>query len=627
MIKLKHKLSFPLPVPWENAKFKTEHFGAINFLVGPNGSGKTRFAETLKQHLTGSRLLGTDRLRGMTKNEGLGFLGEHFEGGYQKNNFKRFKQAGINLGAGIDTFVLLDERPDIRVYVEATLSHIFDRTIFLEWDSGNLVPKATLGASNASYRIDHDECHGIKELMIMLAHLNNDQHPYLIIDEPELNLHPQFQAFLMQEVRRVAGEHVPGTRQKVVFLITHSPFIIDIRNIDDLRSVFSFDLKHSIPKSLADIDKNTEKQLSSLIPRINTHHKQLFFSDNPVFVEGIFDSQIIESIQEYRNESTIAAGSCIIDAGGCEEVNHYLRLCQNFGKNAFFIYDLDSLFSGNLRQCIKSDNEVKEFLATLGLGSNFAKYCGELDRNLTKMIHEILASDHQMLVDLKCYLNELDPDQDKILDNNALKKARMAVLVEVARSEETVIEATSENLVLEIKGRLNRIIDILRQVNVILLPGGALEHYLPTYDGCYYRLNDDAKRKAVENEISFLESNMGINLETRYKELFHSICQLPSKPPTDIKTTLKSYLSDYVHKLQKLVISHCEWSSNELNTHFASDSSGLGRLFRVETLNRTAPDKFEAIIHSHGAVGTWMTKISDETNAGMFKFPLTKLND
>ena len=57
------------------------------------------------------------------------------------------------------------------------------------------------------------------------------------------------------------------------------------------------------------------------------------------------------------------------------------------------------------------------------------------------------------------------------------------------------------------------------------------------------------------------------------------------------------------------------------------DSSGLGRLFRVETLNRTRPDKFEAIIHSHSAVGTWMTNISEETNAGMLKFPLTKQNN
>jgi predicted ATPase len=247
---IEHKLSFALPKPWENLQFDIERFGAINFLVGPNGSGKSRFAETLKGALGNVRLLGTDRLSGMEKNQGMGFLGDHFQEGLRKNWFQQFKNAGTHFGSGLDTFVLLEERPDIRILIEATLSHLFDRSIYLEWDSGNLIPMATLGSSGASYRIDRDECHGIKELMILLTHLYNDQHPYLIIDEPELNLHPQFQAFFMQEARKVAGVHEPGTRKKVLFLITHSPFMIDLRNVDDLKSVLCFDLKHSVQRAL-----------------------------------------------------------------------------------------------------------------------------------------------------------------------------------------------------------------------------------------------------------------------------------------------------------------------------------------------------------------------------------------
>ena len=34
------ELSFDLPIPWEQKKFKTPQIGAINFLVGPNGSVK-----------------------------------------------------------------------------------------------------------------------------------------------------------------------------------------------------------------------------------------------------------------------------------------------------------------------------------------------------------------------------------------------------------------------------------------------------------------------------------------------------------------------------------------------------------------------------------------------------------
>ena len=31
---------------------------------------------------------------------------------------------------------------------------------------------------------------------------------------------------------------------------------------------------------------------------MNAHHKQLFFSDSPVFVEGIFDAWIVQGLME-----------------------------------------------------------------------------------------------------------------------------------------------------------------------------------------------------------------------------------------------------------------------------------------------------------------------------------------
>ena len=615
---IEHKLRFALPEPWKDTHFQTERFGPINFLVGPNGSGKSRFAEALKDNLPNARLLGTDRLRGMNKNEGLGFLGDNFEEGFRRSWFNHFKTAGKKFGFGLDTFVLLEERPDIRILVEATLSHLFDRHIFFEWNSGNLIPKATLGESGGNYRIDHDECHGIKELMVLLTHLHNDQHPYLIIDEPELNLHPQFQSFFMQEARKVASEPIPGTRKKVIFLITHSPFLIDVRSIDDLRSVLSFDLQYSIPKSLADIDDQAADRLSTLISRINVHHKQLFFSDNPIFVEGILDAQIIEAIQERRNVSVTAAGSCIIDAGGCGEVNKYLELCREFGKRAFFFYDLDSLFTGNLRQCIKSESEVSAFLAELGLGCSFAKYCGGLDQKLTELINTISACNDPGVADLKNYLDEIT--EGGTPQGKQLQKARIATLVTMTRSKEDLIAATSQALVADIQGRLNQIIVALRKVNVILLPGGALEHYLPSYKGPLYGLKEGAKRAAVESEVVLLGSGASTDLKARYGELFDSISLLPATSEVDTDATLKRYLGNYVHELQGLVLDHPSWSANELNAYFANAPSGLGRLFTVSAFNRTGGDKFEATISISGPTSARVVSVSQDTNAGMRNF-------
>ena len=57
---------------------------------------------------------------------------------------------------------------------------------------------------------------------------------------------------------------------------------------------------------------------------------------------------------------------------------------------AHFVYDLDSLFIGRLRSCMGDDNSIRSFLASAGVGSDFAKYVGELDKRLTALIDLLL---------------------------------------------------------------------------------------------------------------------------------------------------------------------------------------------------------------------------------------------
>ena len=132
-------IEFDLPLPWAQQKFKTTKIGYVNFLVGPNGSGKSRFAQVLKGHLGKVRFLDTDRLSGMEQINGLrNVFGDPLQSGYDKNHFQNYKNAGQQ-GSGIDTLVVLEERADLRIQVEATLNHLFNRKIVLEWDSGRLL--------------------------------------------------------------------------------------------------------------------------------------------------------------------------------------------------------------------------------------------------------------------------------------------------------------------------------------------------------------------------------------------------------------------------------------------------------------------------------------------------------
>jgi hypothetical protein len=622
------ELSFPLPPPWHSVQFKASSVGKINFLVGPNGSGKSRFISKLKELLPGARLLSTDRLAGMEGGQGAfrNLWGDHLAGGIAKSSFPNFKQGGATSGLGMDTFILLEERLDLRIRVEATLSHLFNRVITLEWDSGNLVAKAAVGRTGTSYRLDREECHGIKELLVMLSHLYNEEYPYLIIDEPELNLHPQFQAFFMQEVRRAAGDPKAEKSKKIVFLVTHSPFILDFKNVEDVKSVISFDLAHKPPRQILDLDVAGTDRLAKLVPRLNVHHKQLFFSDNPVFVEGILDAQLVAELQNARGVSMAGAGSCIIDAGGNEEVNHYLELCSALGKTAYFLYDLDSLFRGNLRACVRSDGGIQSFLASLGVGNDFGKYCGALDAVLTSLIDAVIAKATSTKTDLSMYLSQWGPRTEWASDRYA--KGRVATLTAISRTRSEVVGLTSESQVKDVEGRLLQICAALKQKNIFLLPGGTLERYLPSYTGHPYEIVDDAKNTAVAMELEFMTSVTDTNvLASRYGELYHVVCALPSKATVDPDPVLKSHLSDYIHALQSAIVQNASWNLDELRAFLATRHAATSKIFVLTQFKRTATgfDADITVAPLFGGPGRHVV-VTEQTNAGMrsFKLQLTR---
>ena len=429
----------------------------------------------------------------------------------------------------------------------------------------------------------------------------------------------------MQEVRKVAGDPGVNKKKRIVFLVTHSPFILDFRSVEDVKSVISFNLDHSIPKHIFELDPAATTRLSSLVPRLNVHHKQLFFSDNPIFVEGILDAQLVGTMQEARGVSVAGAGSCIIDAGGCEEVNRYLELCRAFGKNAHFLYDLDSLFGGNLRSCVRADGSVQNFLATAGAGNDFGRYCGELDSKLTGAIDRLLACSPAppALARLVAYLSGLGTRAN--WNGKVWAKARVAVLTAVSRERDAVAATISQADVEEIEGRLNQVVAALRQINIVLLPGGTLERYLPKYVGNPYELAVDAKRQAVSEEIEELGKSMTpAQLAIRYGTLYDAVCALPAKAGVDVEQVLREYLSQYIHCLQATVVGNPAWQLAEVQAHLGTVQRSTVKLFTLQKLERKAHKEFDAVVGIAEMSGEKQkfVRVDQRTNAGMGEFKI-----
>ena len=109
----------------------------------------------------------------------------------------------------------------------------------------------------------------MKEIISLLTFLYDDSNNCLILDEPELHLHPQFQSFFLNEIRKVAGNPKTGTGKKMIFIITHSPYFLDFRTLDDIKHVLVCH-NHEMPSYVKDddLDSQDEYVIKKFLPEL-----------------------------------------------------------------------------------------------------------------------------------------------------------------------------------------------------------------------------------------------------------------------------------------------------------------------------------------------------------------------
>lgn len=605
-----------IPDLWGSLQFSKTEWGGVNYLVGPNGSGKTRFADQLKNSIATAglkpRYLSAERLAGFEKHQNIMGHGGALHQGFNVGTYQNYKSYGEQQGLASDAFVLLKEKIDVRIRIEAFLSSLFGRRIRFAEEGGFLKPKMQRIVGGDEYEMKGSECHGLKELITLLAFIYDDQFNVLIIDEPELHLHPQFQTFLLAEMRRASGDPKTKPRAKIFFLITHSPYLIDFRTLDELRQCLLFHVGVP-PTVIGQLEAQDEFLLKRLLPRLNTHHKQFFFAQRPIFVEGYTDQQLFSLIQDSRGKLLGATGACFIDVNGKDEQDFFFRLCGHLKVDAQFVSDLDVVTRGSFRKTMSDDERVRSFVALQGIGTDLMDAIRQFNIKLDALIASIDASTNQALSDIKAAINaaqDTDAKRYRILVATLHNRGVLATSLENKTGEIDYVAAMSA-----------RICEATKAVGVFLLPRGSLENHLPSYTGLPYSVPDKVKATIFETERDFILSNDQQNIEERYADLLPILDTASGSCEVDLRRHLGYTIGVLIGNIQ-VAFERGEIQSVEmLKLHASIDWVTFSRILEVISFTQSGSN-FECCLKLKPVVDSEETEVSFTDTTSHSKFSL-----
>ena len=488
-------------------------YSGLTTFVGANGTGKTQTLKALRDYLKVQ--LGHNKVRYLSSNR-IGSMEKYRS---QENNYitvpdnysvgdQETKKVRHEIETAKGDFFTMDERKDVYIKVEERLSVLFKRQIFIRWDAGNMKVFFGKSGNDSEYSVTV-EASGLVNIISILAALFDETIEVLLIDEPEVSLHPQLQSYLLREMTYATKEY-----NKTIIISTHSAQMIELHQAIDLCNYVFFS-DNELPKQITpDTCELNNNKLKEFLLRLSFIYTEGFFAKKVMLIEGSSDMIICKYLCNRLNLNLDVAGSQIIPVEGKGQFPVITKLFRLIGKDVCVLTDLDGFVD---------DNKVVDLFSSLPMATEIANNYGVSDlqtmiRDIKTKINELISENKQDMATIyKHHPYWVNQDSKKDMEDINIRRALIGQLFTV--SEDTLSTWPNSKNWKSIKTRIIALYDILEKLGCFILRRGAIENYY------VFASNTESNEKpsAATFEVSHLEEKSDAQICEQFTDLVRAL--------------------------------------------------------------------------------------------------------
>lgn len=550
----------------------------IHYLVGPNGTGKTRALDRLcNQH--GGFFIPKDRPQKQVT---------QFDEGSTQEFISRFRDHSKTNPEYV-AMSLLRENAKLRYTVFQILSRKLGRNFSVEIVERSNNYKITSGLNDEFFqnvsipRYElNGESSGLRELLILLTLINSGLSSKYFIDEPELSLHPEAQRFLKNEMVRLVKE-----KGIEFWIATHSPIFFSPESIEELKQATFFSDPQLSEGTLPDFDGLSPGQkihLEKSLLRLDSEKWLLVHSKGVIFCEGFRDKVIFKSVLDKCEIDLSRSDFSIVETGGKDDFSTLHLLCQAINKPSYYIGDLDCLIESKLLDKFNSNPTVNVELT--GIATDITDYISKNVRSpLSTLVDELLKiadTDFNARDTEKKFYNHLERIKKKS-DNS--KSLTLELICKYSSLTKAILNNSKfDSLVDLLVGSTSKATEILKKVGFFIIPTGTLETF---YHSSPVSPDDDKEKiKLFDTEYELLKTEDKSDIEGRYKNLIDFIRSI-IKDTFDNKKFVRSELIKILSKIQSIVLEERPMDATSLLSNPKFLALKMKDLLALQTLTWT----------------------------------------